>query len=105
YQYADGDPLTGTDPSGHGWWSSLKAKASSAYNAVSSYTSQAASWAGSYVSYAYHAVRTTYYAATAAVLSGVSYVAKKTGFRRVAKWAEHNRKRATHQARSERRKA
>lgn len=44
HAYVDGNPLTRTDPTGHGWWGDLTSKASSAWNSVKSVASSAYRW-------------------------------------------------------------
>jgi RHS repeat-associated protein len=50
FAYVNDNPMTGTDPSGHGWFSSLKNAATSAWNNVTSTVSSAYNAATSYVS-------------------------------------------------------
>ncbi|GAA2909869.1 hypothetical protein Acy02nite_89410 [Actinoplanes cyaneus] len=113
YQYGSANPMTTTDPTGH-WslWGAAKSAASavssatsSAYHAATSCASQAVSYASSYASYAYHSVASTYYAVKAKAYSAVAKVARHTGFKRVAKWAEHGRKRAAKKSREQHHKA
>ncbi|MEV6345208.1 LamG-like jellyroll fold domain-containing protein [Actinoplanes sp. NPDC051851] len=105
YQYGDANPLTVTDPSGHGWWSKVTSAVSRVTSTVSSYASQATSYASSYASYAYHSVSSSYYSAKAKVLSKVAHVAKRVGWKSLAKKADSGRKKAAKKSREQHRRA
>jgi RHS repeat-associated protein len=94
YAYANVNPLTGTDPSGHGFLSRLKNKVtstiSSASSYVSSYASSAYSYASSYVSTAYHATSAYVSHKVAQVRSNTAKLVKKV--KHVAKVVRHPRK-------------
>ena len=102
YQYGDANPLTVTDPSGHFGFPSFLKKA---YHATTSFVGQGLSAASSYASYAYHSTVSSYYDLKAKALGGISYVARKTGFKGLAKKADQGRKRAAQKAREHQRRA
>ncbi len=106
YQYADANPMTATDPTGHSsWWNKVKSAVSSVSHTVSSYSSQAYSAAYSYGSYVYHSAASSYYSVKAKAYSAVAYVAKRTGMKRLAKAAERGRAKATKKKRQHAHKA
>ncbi|MFE6055313.1 LamG-like jellyroll fold domain-containing protein [Kitasatospora sp. NPDC056446] len=64
FAYADDNPFSGTDPSGHGLWGSIKSFANKAVNKVVSVASSAWNAVTSAAGTAWHAVTETYHAAT-----------------------------------------
>ncbi|MEV7770029.1 LamG-like jellyroll fold domain-containing protein [Kitasatospora sp. NPDC086791] len=64
FAYAGDNPFSGTDPSGHGLWGSIKSFAGKAVNKVVSVASSAWNAVTSAASSTWHAVTETYHAAT-----------------------------------------
>ncbi|MER7753210.1 LamG-like jellyroll fold domain-containing protein [Kitasatospora sp. NPDC097643] len=64
FAYANDNPFSGTDPSGHGLWDSIKSVAKKAVNTVSHAVSSAWNTVSSAVSSGWHTVTETYHAAT-----------------------------------------
>ncbi|MFF3911464.1 LamG-like jellyroll fold domain-containing protein [Streptomyces sp. NPDC001848] len=56
FAYVDDNPLTRTDPTGHGWWSDITGAASDAWNTASSWASDAWDTASSWASDAWDTV-------------------------------------------------
>ncbi len=99
FAYADDNPLTETDPTGHwpscGWCKKAVSKVSSAWHATTSFVSYsysyAYSYARSYTSYAYHYAARTYHAAKKTVSHAYRAVQKKVShaYHKVRRWANH----------------
>ncbi|MFC7279966.1 LamG-like jellyroll fold domain-containing protein [Paractinoplanes rhizophilus] len=105
YAYANANPLTGTDPSGHGLWSKITHGISSIASRGYSYAAQAVSTAYSAGSYAYHRLSSYAYAGLSAGLGYVAAKANKLGAKSVAKLANKGRAKATKKSQQHARQA
>ncbi len=99
FAYADDNPLTDTDPTGHwpscGWCKKAVSKVSSAWHATTSFVSRsysyAYSYARSYASYAYSYARSTYHAVKRTVSRAYHAVKKKVtrAYHAVKRFVKH----------------
>ncbi|MEU7059926.1 LamG-like jellyroll fold domain-containing protein [Streptomyces sp. NPDC046197] len=111
FAYVDGNPLTRTDPSGHGWfddltssvsntWDSASSWASSSWDSASSWASDtwdtASSWASSAWDYTYHAAATVVHRVVRTVRRAARYVYHHV--RDAYRWTVHRARRIYHWA-------
>jgi RHS repeat-associated protein len=99
FAYAEGNPLTETDPTGHwpscGWCKKAVSKVSSAWHATTSYVSRsysyAYSYARSYASSAYSYAKRTYHSVKKTVSRAYKAVKKKVSraYHKAKRWVKH----------------